>query len=191
VDVAGLRDVLQRATDAVAERGAAEAAEAMARAFLDQFQENTPVRTGELRDHETASYRTGSGTVVTWRVKTNTPAYAAFRETGGDIYPRHDIGEKRPGKPGPGGTWTGMLAAAKVNLAENPVSTDPAIVRALRLDATGYLRFEVGGRVVYSRHVHQEGSWYLRRTHEWAQAGGIQPAGQQAIDRVLEEAGLE
>lgn len=191
MDVAGLRDALQRATDAVTERGAAEATEAMARAFLDQFKDNTPVLTGELRDHETASYRTGAGTVVTWRVKTNTPVYAAFRETGGDIYPRHDIGEKRLGHPEGGGEWRGQFAQAKVNVTANPVSTDEAIRKALGIGGTGYLRFVAGGKVRFSRHVHQEGSWYLRRTDEWAQGGGIRPAGQEAIGRILEDSGLE
>src|SRR5580693_5817258 len=111
-------------TDAVAERGAGAATEAMARAFLEKFKDNTPVLTGDLRDGETAAYRAGSGTVVTWRVKTNTPVYAAFRETGGDIYPRHDIGEKRPGVPGPAGTWKGDWSGT--DLRQSPVSADPA-----------------------------------------------------------------
>jgi hypothetical protein len=188
VDVAGLRDMLQKMTDAVADRGASQATEAMAKAFLGKFRENTPVLTGELRDGETAAYRTGEGTSVTWRVKTNTPVYAAFRETGGDIYPRHDIREKRLGKDVPGAEWRGQFAQAGVNITANPVSTDEAIRKALGIGGTGYLRFVAGGEVRFSRHVHQEGSWYLRRTHEWAEAGGIQPAGQEAIDRILDEA---
>jgi hypothetical protein len=189
VDVAGLRDMLQRQRDAVADRGASQATEAMAKAFLSQMKDNTPVLTGDLRDGEDAAYRTGGGLSVTWRVQTHTPVYAAFRETGGDIYPRHDIGETRLGKPAGGGEWRGQIEQAR--LRNYYLSTDPAVRKALGFGATGYLRFEAGGKVHFSRHVHQEGSWYLRRTHEWAQAGGIQPAGQAAIDKLLDEAASE
>jgi hypothetical protein len=50
-------------------------------------------------------------------------------------------------------------------------------------------RVLTNGVEFFGTHVHQEGSWYMRRTVEWAE-GALPEICQRAITQILEDAGL-
>lgn len=179
-DIADLVAKLKRIQDAVKERGARVVCEAASEEFLHQLQDNTPVLTGALRDSERVNGYTGGGTRVTGNIGTHLELYASFRETGGDIYPRHMLGEGR----------LDPYSREYADLALQNALGRPGAEEKLRAaGGLGFLRWEGEGGVHYSRHVHQEGSWYMRRTVAEAAAGSLDIAAQGALDELIAGAG--
>ena len=131
---------LEKIRNAVADKGARAAVEAMAPVFLHQLEDNTPVLTGALFRGEEIDSITSDGMRATARIGTHTPLYASFRETGGTIHVKHAS-----------------------------VLTD--------------------GTHFFGKSVTQAGSWYMRRTVEWAEGGALQASCDAAIQRVIDEAG--
>lgn len=152
---------LRRAAGVIENDGALRVARAAGGAFLGQLKDNTPVESGALRDSESMSV-SGGGLRATATIGTHLPLYASFRETGGDIFP-HDRSR---------GGWVGS----------------PRVINGIRY---GHHTLHWGGEPgVFAMHVHQEGSWYMRRTVEWAEGGGLDGPARTAVDRIMRDAGL-
>jgi hypothetical protein len=154
---------LGRAAELLESEGAERAANAGGGAFLGELKDNTPVKTGALRNSEDmAGGGGGGGGSASVTVSTHLPLYASFREYGGTIH-AHDR---------PRGGWTG-----------SPTGTYPR--RWGRHQHT--LHWAGGG---FPLEVTQKGSGYMARTVEWAEGGGMDGPIQTAISRVLRDAGL-
>jgi hypothetical protein len=162
VDLAGFAAALRQAQEAIADHGATDCADGAARAFLAQFQENTPVLTGALRDSERVNGVSGSGTQATASISTHLPLYASFRNDGGTIR-AHDR---------PRGGWTG-----------SPTGTFPR-----RWGVHQHTLHWPGGG--FPLEVTQEGSRYLERTADWAEGGGLDAPCTEAIEKILHDSGL-
>lgn len=175
MDVAGLAAQLQRITDAVAEKGAADATNAMGRSFrrfvLKELSngESAPGqpparRSGALSDSVTVTEAAGGGTSATVRCGPHI-VYAEIQEGGGEIHAH----------PGPA-RGIAHFGHARRGIARH----DPQWRHSLSWIQDGERRFAM--------HVTLPPRPYMRPAHDWAEAGGIQPAGKEAIDKIIADA---
>ena len=162
MDLRDFADRLSKAYEDVTDHGALDACEKAARQFKDELQFNTPVLTGALRDSEDLDSLTGSGESATAVVSTHLPLYAAFREHGGTIR-AHDR---------PRGGWTG----------------EPTGVFPRRWGIHQHTLHWPGGP--FPLEVHQAGSWYMRRTVDWANSGPAAQTARDAVLQIIRDAGL-
>jgi hypothetical protein len=175
VDVRGLAGQLQKITDAVEERGAVEATNAMGRSFRRyvlkelNHSESAPGqpparRSGALSDSVTVTEATGGGTSATVRCGPHV-VYDEIQEHGGTIH-------AHPG-PARGIAYHGHAVRG---IREH----DPQWRHSLSwVDGTGRH---------FAMHVTLPARPYMAPAHEWAESGGIQPAGKAAIDKIIDEA---
>lgn len=153
--------VLERAAEAVRDGMALRCANAAGGAFLGELKDNTPVKSGALRDSENFTV-SGGGAAASARISTHLPLYASFREHGGTIH-AHDR---------PRGGWTGS----------------PTGVYPRRWGIHQHTLHWPGGG--FPLEVTQVGSHYMERTVEWAAGGGIDGPIKAAVERTLRDAGL-
>jgi hypothetical protein len=175
VDVRGLAEQLQRITDAVEENGAAEATNAMGRSFrrfvlkelstgVSEPGQPPARRTGNLSNSVTVTEAAPGGTSATVRCGPHI-VYADIQEHGGTIHAH----------PGPA----------------RGIAYHGHAVRGIREHDPQWrhsLSWIEGGERHFAMSVTLPARPYMAPAHDWAEAGGIQPAGKAAIDKIIDEA---
>lgn len=175
MDLQDLAAELTRIRDAVADRGAADATNAMGRSFrrfvLKEL--NTSVstpgkpparRTGNLSNSVTVTEAAAGSTSATVRCGPHI-VYAAIQEHGGTIHAH----------PGPA----------------RGIAYHGHAVRGIREHDREWrhsLSWIQDGERRFAMHVTLPARPYMAPAHDWAEAGGIQPAARRAIAALIAEA---